>query len=447
MWPYVWPYFTFLSGVKEMNKLIRGGRVLDPATGLDDLQDILIEEGRIRAIGSPGSLDGKLDSSGKLIEAQGLWLTPGFIDLHTHLREPGEEYKETILTGSQAAAAGGFTAICCMPNTNPVNDNSAVTDLIVRRAAEADLVRILPVGAISKGQHGEILAEFAELKEAGVVAVSDDGKTVMNSQLMRRALEYALVFDLPVITHAEDQYLVGDGVMHEGEVSTRLGLRASPNAAEDIMVFRDCCLAELTGGRLHIAHVSSEGAVEIIRRFKARGVKLTAEATPHHFTLTDEALENFDTSLKVNPPIRSSRDRTAIQQGLADGTIDAIATDHAPHSTIEKDVEFDYAAPGMIGLETALPLTLRLIDQGVLNPLEAIGKLTNSPALVLGVDLGRIAPGAPADISLINPDHEFTVDLTLSRSQSRNSPFHGWQLKGKAVIVLRDGKIIFSDEN
>ncbi len=430
-----------------MRKLIRGGRVLDPASGLDELHDVLIEGSTIRGIGPPGSLGTRSDGSLEIIEAGGLWVVPGLIDLHTHLREPGEEYKETILTGSQAAAAGGFTAICCMPNTKPVNDNSAVTDLILRRAAKADLVRVFPVGAVSQGQKGEILAEYGELKEAGVVAVSDDGQAVMNSQLMRRALEYAQVFDLPVISHAEDRDLAADGVMNEGVVSTRLGLREIPSVAEDIMVFRDCSLAALTGGRLHIAHVSSAGAVELVKQFKAKGVQVTAEATPHHFTLTDEALESFDTNLKVNPPIRSSIDIAAIQQGLAEGTIDAIATDHAPHSTIEKDVEFDYAAFGMIGLETALPLTLRLVDRGLLSPLEAVAKLTTNPARIVGVDLGRLAPELPADVTLIDPHRKFTVDVKHFRSKSRNSPFHGWHLKGKAVTVLRDGKVIFRDEN
>ena len=430
-----------------MSKLIRGGRVLDPASGLNELHDILIEGDKIGAVGPPGSLEAKLDASSQIIEANGFWVVPGLIDLHTHLREPGEEYKETILTGSQAAAAGGFTAVCCMPNTKPANDNSAVTDFILRRAAEADLVRVLPVGAISQGQQGEILAEYAELKEAGAVAVSDDGQAVMNSQLMRRALEYVQVFDLPVISHAEDRDLAGDGVMNEGLVSTRLGLREIPGVAEDVMVFRDCSLAALTGGRLHIAHVSSAGAVDLVRQFKARGVQVTAEATPHHFTLTDEALESFDTNLKVNPPIRSSNDLAAIQQGLADGTIDAIASDHAPHSTIEKDVEFDYAAFGMIGLETALPLTLRLVDQGLLSPLDAVAKLTSNPARIIGVDLGRLASGLPADVTLIDPERAFTVDVNQFRSKSKNSPFHGWHLKGKAVMVLRDGKVIFRDEN
>ncbi|MCG6980209.1 MAG: dihydroorotase, partial [Deltaproteobacteria bacterium] len=291
-----------------MSKLIRGGRVLDPASGLDDFHDILVVGSVIKALGPPGSLDSELQGSTEIIEAEGLWVVPGLIDLHTHLREPGEEYKETILTGSRAAAAGGFTSVCSMPNTKPVNDNSSVTDLIFRRAAEADLVRVFPVGAISQGQRGEVLAEYGELKEAGAVAVSDDGQAVMNSQLMRRALEYAQVFDLPVISHAEDRDLAADGVMNESLVSTRLGLREIPSAAEDVMVFRDCSLAELTGGQLHIAHVSSGGSVELVRQFKARGVRVTAEATPHHFTLTDEALEDFDTNLKVNPPIRSSKD-------------------------------------------------------------------------------------------------------------------------------------------
>ena len=428
-----------------MSKLIRGGRVLDPASGLDDFHDILVVGRVIKAVGPPGSLDSELQGSTEIIEAEGLWVVPGLIDLHTHLREPGEEYKETILTGSRAAATGGFTSVCCMPNTKPVNDNSSVTDLIFHRAAEADLVRVFPVGAISQGQRGEVLAEYGELKEAGVVAVSDDGQAVMNSQLMRRALEYAQVFDLPVISHAEDRDLAADGVMNESLVSTRLGLREIPSAAEDVMVFRDCSLAELTGGQLHIAHVSSGGSVELVRQFKARGVRVTAEATPHHFTLTDEALEDFDTNLKVNPPIRSSKDQAAILQGLADGTIDAIATDHAPHSTIEKDVEFDYAAFGMIGLETALPLTLQLVEKGILSPLEALSKLTCNPARILGLELGRLSSGLQADITLIDPLREFTVDVNLFRSKSRNSPFHGWKLKGCAVVVLRDGKVIFRD--
>lgn len=426
-----------------MSKLIRGGRVLDPASGLDELHDILIEGSIIKDLGPPGSLDSKSHATTEIIEADGLWVVPGLIDLHTHLREPGEEYKETILSGSRAAAAGGFTSICCMPNTKPVNDNSAVTDFILRRAVEADLVRVFPVGAVSQGQKGEVLAEYAELKEAGVLAVSDDGQAVMNSQLMRRALEYAQVFDLPVISHAEDRDLAADGVMNEDLVSTRLGLREIPSVAEDVMVFRDCSLAGLTGGHLHIAHLSSAGSVELIRQFKALGVKVTAEATPHHFTLTDEALENFDTNLKVNPPIRSSKDLAAIHRGLADGTIDAIATDHAPHSTIEKDVEFDYAAFGMIGLETALPLTLRLVEQGILSPLEALSKLTCNPASILGVELGRLSSGLQADITLIDPLREFTVDVNQFRSKSKNSPFHGWKLKGCAVMVLRDGKVIF----
>ena len=428
-----------------MSKLIRGGRVLDPASGLDDFHDILVVGSVIKALGPPGSLDSELQGSTEIIEAEGLWVVPGLIDLHTHLREPGEEYKETILTGSRAAATGGFTSVCSMPNTKPVNDNSSVTDFIFRRAAEADLVRVFPVGAISQGQRGEVLAEYGELKEAGVVAVSDDGQAVMNSQLMRRALEYAQVFDLPVISHAEDRDLAADGVMNESLVSTRLGLREIPSAAEDVMVFRDCSLAELTGGQLHIAHVSSGGSVELVRQFKARGVRVTAEATPHHFTLTDEALEDFDTNLKVNPPIRSSKDQAAILQGLADGTIDAIATDHAPHSTIEKDVEFDYAAFGMIGLETALPLTLQLVEKGILSPLEALSKLTCNPAKILGLELGRLSSGLQADITLIDPLREFTVDVNLFRSKSRNSPFHGWKLKGYAVVVLRDGKVIFKD--
>jgi dihydroorotase len=422
-----------------MSLLITGGLVVDPAQGLEEVRDLLVEDGRIAGLEPAGTIPAE---GRQVIEARGLVVTPGLIDMHVHLREPGEEYKETIETGSAAAARGGFTAVACMPNTKPVNDTSAVTRFILDQAEKHGRARVYPVGAISQGSLGEILSEYGDLKETGCVAVSDDGRPVMNALLMRRALEYARTFDLLVISHAEDLNLRGDGVMHEGEVSVRLGLKGIPAAAEEIMIYRDIRLARLTGARLHIAHVSTAGSVAIIREAKMSEIGVTAETAPHYFSLTDDAVAGFDTNAKVNPPLRSEWDRQAILEGLADGTLDAIASDHAPHSVLEKDVEFAAAAFGLIGLETSLGLSLKLVHEGVLTLSQVIMKMSTSPARILGIPGGALAPGAPADITLIDPNKEWTVDAGQFASKSRNCPFQGWKLKGRAVGTIVGGKII-----
>ncbi|MCK5008987.1 MAG: dihydroorotase, partial [Deltaproteobacteria bacterium] len=338
------------------------GRVIDPSNGVDDYLDILVDEGKIVEV-RPGGKGKEKNKITQVIDAREKVVVPGLIDMHVHLREPGHEYKETIRTGCQAAAFGGFTSIACMPNTNPVNDNQSVTDYILDRTRREGCVNVFPIGAITKGLEGKFLTEMSELKNTGVVAVSDDGKSVRNSELMRRGMEYAKNFDLLVICHCEDSDLTAGGVMNEGFTSTRLGLKGIPNAAEETIVARDIILAEMTGCRVHIAHVSTEGAVRIIREAKSRGVNVTAETAPHYFSLSEEALESFDTNFKVNPPLRSARDVEAVKEGLKDGTLDVIATDHAPHSSLEKDVEFDYASSGLVGLETALPLALQLVKE------------------------------------------------------------------------------------
>ncbi|MGQ9688497.1 MAG: dihydroorotase [Desulfobaccales bacterium] len=425
-----------------MDILIAGGFVVDPAQGLEEVQDILIKDGRIAALEPPGVIPRK---GLKVIQAQGLVAAPGLIDMHVHLREPGEEYKETIESGTLAAARGGFTGVVCMPNTKPVNDNASVTRFVLDRARACGSARVYPVGAISQGSLGERLAEFGELKEAGCVAVSDDGRPVMNALLMRRALEYARTFDLPVISHAEDLNLRGDGVMHEGKVSVRLGLKGIPAAAEDVMVFREVCLARLTGARLHLAHLSTAGSVAVVRQAKRAGVAVTAETGPHYFTLTDQAVSEFDTHAKVNPPLRTEADRLAVIEGLADGTIDAIACDHAPHSILEKDVEFQAAAFGLIGLETSLGLSLRLVHEGFLTISQLIARMSTYPARILRLPGGTLNPGAPADVTLIDLNREWTVDVAAFASKSRNCPFHGWALKGKAVMTIRGGKVVFQE--
>jgi dihydroorotase len=430
--------------------LIRGGRVVDPSAHLDGVMDVLIDAGKIVAVGGDALATGwpragsPRDTPLEVIEARGLLVVPGLVDIHTHLREPGYEYKESIESGSAAAVAGGFTAIACMANTDPVNDDAAVTEYILDKARAVGLAQVFPVGAVSVGLAGERLAEIGELSQAGVVGISDDGKSVMNSQLMRRALEYAGMFGLPVISHCEDTQLAAHGVMHEGRVSTELGLRGIPAQAEEIMVARDIALAELTGGRLHIAHVSTAGAVRLIRDAKARGLRVTAEVTPHHLSLTHEAVRGYDPNTKMYPPLRAAGDVDALRQALKDGTIDAIATDHAPHDLAAKDVEFDQAPVGIIGLETSLPLTLRLVHAGVLPLSEAVAKLTWGPSQVLGLAKGTLRVGADADVTLIDTQTEYTVDLREFRSKSRNSPFHGWALKGRAVMTLCGGKVVYA---
>ena len=425
------------NGQRTMSEslVIRNGRVIDPAQGVDEARTILVKDGRVAAADQP------VPGGAREIDASGCWVVPGLIDMHVHLREPGEEYKEDIASGTRAAAAGGFTAVACMPNTRPVNDCAAVTAMIRERAAGAP-ARVYPVAAISKGSRGESLAEYGELKAAGAVAVSDDGLPVRDSQLMRRALEYAGDFGLAVISHSEEPTL-SRGVMNEGVVSTRLGLKGIPAVAESIMVYREIALAEYTGCPVHIAHVSTRLATGLIRAAKERGVPVTAETTPHYFTLTEEAVEGYNTLAKMNPPLRTEEDRQAIRQGLADGTFDAIATDHAPHSILEKELEFDAAANGIIGLETALPLALSLVREGVIDPGRLVELMSVNPARILGVEGGSLAPGMPADLTIIDPEETFLYSEEQVVSKSANSPFLGWNLTGRARLTLVGGRVGF----
>jgi len=431
-----------------MALLIKNGRVLDPATGLDEIMDVLIDGGRIRALArglKPAAGSGAEDVS--VLDAAGLVVLPGLIDMHTHLREPGHEYKETIQTGSRAGAAGGFTSLACMANTSPPNDSASVTEFILEKARKEACVNIYPVGALTRGLKGEELTEIGDLKEAGVVALSDDGHTVKNAAIMRRGLEYARNFSLPVICHCEESDLASSGVMHEGVTSALLGLRGIPPVAEEIIVAREIALSEWTRHPVHIAHVSTAGSVQIIRAAKARGVKITAETAPHYFTLTEEAVRTFDTNTKINPPLRSEKDVEAIKEGLRDGTIDVIASDHAPHSSLEKDVEYDTAAFGIIGLETSLALTLQLVSQQVMSLSQAVKKMTVNPAAILGLDKGRLCEGADADITIVDMDQEYAVDVSAFKSKSKNSPFHGWRLKGRVLYTLVSGTMVFQAKN
>lgn len=422
-----------------MKRLLKGARIIDPSQNMDGLFDLLIEDGRVVMTGEKlaGGGNGPVEEwnlAGKII-------VPGLIDMHTHLREPGFEYKETIATGSSAAAAGGFTAIAAMANTSPVNDNRSVTEFILRRAREADIVRVYPVAAISRGLEGDVLTEFGDLKEAGAVAFSDDGKWVADSSLMRQALEYAASFRMPVISHCEDPFLTENGSMNEGLMSTELGLRGIPSIAEEIAVRRDIALAWYTGVSVHIAHVSTEGSVRAIREAKKAGIPVTAETAPHYFTLTEDHLATYDTAFKVNPPLRSARDVEAVKSGLADGTIDVIASDHAPHSSMEKDVEFEYAAFGMIGLETSLGLSMKLVKDRVLSLGQLVEKMSVNPARILGVPGGTLKAGSDADVTVIDPNVCWKVRLESLRSRSRNSPFGGWAMEGKALMTLVGGEI------
>lgn len=418
--------------------ILKNGRIIDPATGRDEIGDIWIEGGVVTASGP------EIPERALCLDLSGKWVIPGLIDMHVHLREPGHEYKETIQTGTAAAAAGGFVAVACMPNTRPVNDNATVTRFILEKAAGC-AARVYPVGAISLESGGEHLAEYGEMKSAGVVALTDDGMPVADSQLMRRAMEYATSHDLLVMSHAEELSLSRNGCMNEGAVSTRLGLRGIPAAAESVMVYREIALAELTGARVHIAHVSCESSVALIRQAKQRGIKVTAETAPHYFSMTEEDVGNYNTHAKMNPPLRSEHDRKAIRQALADGTLDAIATDHAPHSVLEKDVEFSYAANGIIGLETALPLALRLVHEGVVDPGRLVELMSCAPARILGVGGGRIAFDEAADLTVVDPDRIFTYSAAEGRSKSGNTPFDGWQFRGKAVLTIKDGYITHQD--
>ena len=419
-----------------MNLLITNGRVLDPAAGVDDMQDLLIAEGRIARSGK--GLAAPADV--RVVDATGKVVCPGFIDIHTHLREPGYEYKETVASGTRAAAAGGFTAVCCMANTFPVNDNRAVTDYILAKARVEGVVRVHPIGAVTRNLEGTQLAELAEQAEAGCVAFSDDGLCVMNAELYRRAMEYALPFGTPIISHAEDSNLACHAAMNEGLVSTELGLHGQPAAAEDVMVARDIVLAELTGAHLHIAHVSTAGAVRMIREAKARGVRVTAEATPHHLLLTDEAVRSWDPNTKMAPPLRGKRDVEALLEALADGTIDCVATDHAPHALSEKEDEFAGAANGVVGLETAVSLLLdRLVRPGIIDLPTLVTRLSSSPARLLNLPGGSLAPGAPADITILDLGQPWTVDPAAFRSRARNTPFAGWTGSGAPWMTIVGG--------
>jgi dihydroorotase len=423
--------------------LLRGGRVIDTSgAGRDEVADVSIIDGRVAEIGR-----GLAPPAGaRIVDVSDLLVVPGLVDLHVHLREPGAEYKEDIESGSRSAAAGGFTTVCCMPNTRPVNDCRAVTDLIVRRAREVGLARVRPIGAVSRGLGGESLAEVGEMRDAGIVAISDDGRPVMNAGLMRRALEYARTFGLPLVQHAEDLDLAEGGVMNEGATSTRLGLRGQPPAAESVMVARDIELVEWTGARYHVAHASTARTIELVRDARARGLPVSCEVTPHHFTLTEEACADYDPVHKVAPPLRTAADIEAILVGLADGTIDCIATDHAPHSEIEKDIEFDCAACGMLGLETALTLTLELVRREVIDLRRAVELLTSGPARLFGLDregVGSLAPGVPADVCVIDPEVVWTVAAAKMVSKSRNTPFEGREVVGAPVLTLLGGRSSF----
>lgn len=418
------------------NWLLKNGRIIDPVNNVDHQQDLLVIDGSIAAAGTP------VPDNVQPVDVSGCWVVPGFIDMHVHLREPGEEYKEDIVSGTRAAAAGGFTGVACMPNTKPVNDCFAVTTFILEQAKKG-FARVYPVGAVSKASRGESLAEFGEMKEAGVVAVSDDGLPVLDSQLMRRTLEYASDHGLAVISHSEEIALAKNGVMNEGIVSTRLGLKGIPAAAESIMVYREIALAEYTGKPVHIAHVSTAMATDLIRSAKSRGVRVTAETAPHYFTLTDEAVQGYNTHAKMNPPLRTEDDRQAIRAGLADGTFDAVATDHAPHSPLEKEVEFDLAANGIIGLETAVSLTLALVRDGLISEQRLVELLSVNPAGILNVPGGSLADGSVADVTVIHPDLEFEYTAESVVSKSSNSPFLGWKLKGKPVMTMVAGRVMF----
>jgi dihydroorotase len=431
-----------------MRLLLKGGRVVDPATGRDGEFDLLIEDGRVARIGK--SLPG--DGAGLMALKSGWIVAPGFIDIHVHLREPGQEHKETVATGTASAVGGGFTAVACMPNTDPINDHPGITQLILQRAAEANLARVYPIGAVSIGSRGDQMAELAAQQTAGCVAFTDDGRPVASALLMRRALEYAGMLGMPIIDHCEDPSLKGDGVAHEGFYAARLGLRGIPGVAEAIMVERDIALAESTGGSFHVAHMSARQSLRAVRDAKSRGAtNVTCEVAPHHFVLTDEALETpirYDSNVKMNPPLREAADRDAMLEGIADGTVDVIATDHAPHHADEKLVEFDRAPFGIVGLETCIPLVFdRLVHTGRISIRRAIELLSTGPARVLRLPGGSLAEGGVADITILAPDEPLTIRAAALRSKSKNTPFDGWQLRGAVVATIVGGRVVFQNQS
>jgi dihydroorotase len=425
-----------------MKVLIQNGHVIDPSQDINGVFDILIEGRIIRAMYPKGKAQkGLLTPKDKIIDAEGKYVVPGLVDMHVHLREPGFEDKETIATGTSAAIRGGITTVCAMPNTSPVNDNSGITEFIIRKAQKEGLCSVFPIGSITKGLKGEELSEFGIMKEEGCVAFTDDGRPVMNPLVMRRALEYSKAFDIPIITHSEDLNLSEGGAMNEGLLSQSMGLKGIPRAAEETMVFRDVAIAELTGGRLHVAHVSTGGSVRIIREAKARGVKVTAETCPHYFSITEDAVKNYNANAKVSPPLRTPADVEAIKEGLKDGSIDAIATDHAPHHRNEKLYEFDQAPPGISGLETSLSLALGLVEEGVLTLDMLVEKMALNPARILGLNRGTLKSGARADMTIIDLKKQFKVDAKGFVSKGKNTPFDGWLLKGAPVVTICGGKV------
>ena len=429
-----------------MKLLLKGGRVVDPANRRDGMFDVLVEDGRIARVGRDIPVDGS-----EIFEvARGWIVTPGLIDIHVHLREPGQEHKETIATGAASAVTGGFTAVACMPNTDPVNDHAGITEFIVKKAAEARLARVYPIGAVSRESKGEQLCELGEQKAAGCVAFSDDGKPVATALLMRRALEYAGMLGVPIVDHCEDPSLKGDGVAHEGHPASALGLRGIPGVAESLMVDRDVSLAELTGAHVHIAHMSARESLRAVRAGKERGVRVSCEVAPHHFTLTDEALSgpvSYDTNLKMNPPLRAPADRDAMIHGIEDGTVDVIATDHAPHHADEKLVEFDRAPFGIVGLETAVPLVFdRLVHAGRISVARMVELLSVNPARLLRLPGGTLLEGAAADLTVLAPDLLVTISAASLRSRSKNTPFDGWQLRGGVVATMVEGRIVYRNE-
>lgn len=426
---------------QKMKLLIQNGYVIDPAQGINTGKNLLLEDGRVVGLSSHSD---PVPEGTEIFDATGLVVAPGFIDMHVHLREPGQEYKETIASGAAAAVAGGFTTVCAMPNTNPINDNGAVTRFVIEQAQRAGLANVFPIGAITKNSDGSELAEMGEMKDAGIVAVSDDGRPVPSAGMMRRAMEYARGFDLPVIDHCEDKTLARGGVMHEGHWSLVLGMRGMPAAAEEVDAERNCLLAELTGARLHLAHLSTRGAIEAVRRAKDKGLSVTCEVAPHHWALTDEAVQNYDTNTKMSPPLRSRDHIEEILKGLSDGTVDAIASDHAPHHADEKALEYDQAPFGIVGLETAVGLTFDLVNDGTIDIDRLVQLMATNPARILSLgDRGALRADARADVTIIDPAFQWTFDVSRSKSKSRNTPFNGRTMTGAVVATIVGGRVVY----